>query len=188
MVNNNFQSLSFNSPSELETFLKDKGVALDKWQKTSNDLCNEIKNQDCSLGFEDGNLIRRVDVVRVKCFYHDEKNDTYQLVEDKQVFKNGLERVRKDFDFIAEKKQPMETPEAAARRGIAEELGIRDENIELVPENNFTKKLSSPSYAGINSVYNTYVYKIVVPKEHFKPEGYIENQEDKSSYFSWHKI
>lgn len=159
-----------------------------EWIKSVSDLYGEIKRGECVLGIEDEKLHRRVDVVAIKCFYTDEEGQRFQIFEEKQVFKNGLVRQRGN-KYIAEKLQPNETLEECAKRGLAEELQIAGPDVHVVPliEENHFEKRESPTYKGIQCSYNTHFFSCEIPKLLYK-SSYVEEQADKSTFFSWIKI
>jgi hypothetical protein len=183
-----FEPLSIKSEEELCIWLnKFPDIKPNEWIKTVSDLYKEIETGECILGIEDKKLHRRIDVVSIKCFHTNEEGQRFQIFEEKQVFKNGRERQR-GFNYIAEKLQSNETPEECAKRGLAEELQIAGPDVHLVPlteENKFEKR--ETSYTGIQGSYNKYFFSCEIPKLFFK-DSYIEEQEDKSTYFSWIKI
>jgi len=41
------------------------------------------------------------------------------------------------------------------------------------------------TYPGLESTYFHYKYAVTIPSSVFKPEGYIEDQEDKTNYYVW---
>ncbi len=159
-----------------------------EWIKSVSALYGEIKNGECILGIEDEKLHRRVDVVSIKCFHTDDQGERFQLIEESQIFKNGIVRPR-GHKYVAEKLQPNELPEECAKRGLAEELQIAGPEVHVVPlteENTFEKK-ESPSYKGIQCSYNKYFFSCEIPKSLYK-SSYTEVQEDKSTLFTWIKI
>lgn len=184
-----FVPVEINSKEDLGHLLgKFPDIKPNEWIKSVSALYGEIKNGECVLGIEDEKLHRRVDVVAIKCFHTNEEGQRFQIFEEKQLFKNGMERQRGN-KYVAEKLQPNETPEACAIRGLAEELQIAGPNVCVVPlvEENKTEKRESPTYKGIHCSYNTHVFSCEVPKLLYK-DSYIEEQEDKSTFFSWVKI
>lgn len=80
---------------------------------------------------------------------------------------------------------PNEDPEDGMIREIKEELSIGGD-IFLVEKEVSEVLQSSPSYPGLISQYTYYKYTALLNNEQFKPEGYIEEQEDKITYFTWH--
>ena len=43
----------------------------------------------------------------------------------------------------------------------------------------------SMSYPGLKALYSTTLYTYNMPDEQVKPEGYVEVQDDKKTYFIW---
>lgn len=187
MINGN---LNIGSVAELNKVLSNfPEIDANKWVKSPELLYKEIKENDCRLSIEKGELLRRVDVIRVKCFYTNPEGERFQLVEEKQVFKNGKVRNR-GFNFVGEKLKEGEDPKLGALRGLAEELKIAGPNVQVksLEEENTSVTLESPTYLGIKSNYRTYNFAYEVPEEEFKP-SYVEIDEgSKDTYFSWVKI
>ncbi|MBX9703312.1 MAG: NUDIX domain-containing protein [Silvanigrellaceae bacterium] len=184
-----FVPLSINNEEDLNLVLsKFPDIKSNEWIKSVSTLYGEIKNGECILGIEDEKLHRRVDVVSIKCFYTNEEGQRFQIFEEKQVFKNGMER-RRGHMYVAEKLQPNETLEECAKRGLAEELQIAGPDVHVMPlaEENTFEKRESPTYKGIQCSYNTHFFSYEVPKLFYK-ESYVEEQDDKSTFFSWIKI
>lgn len=184
-----FTHLTINNEEELILLLnKFPNIKANEWIKTPSALYSEIKNNECVLGLEDGKLHRRVDVAAVKCFHTNQNGERFQIIEEKQVFKNGMMRERGN-KYIAEKVQAGESPEQAAIRGLAEELQISGPNVHVIalPEENKFEKRESPTYKGIQCSYNTYAFSCEISDVYYK-NCYIEEQKDKSTFFSWVKI
>lgn len=164
-------------------------IPLDKWgegvAKTLDHLIAEIDSGESVLiENEEGELIRLTNVVGVEITYIDESGRAYKLIEDRQIFKDGRERKRNLDVSVAEKIQADEEPERAARRAIQEELGILGE-IKLSFNKKENMERYSNSYPGIKTFYRKHYYRAGVSNEQYSPDGYIEEQADKTSYFVW---
>ena len=184
-----FKQLSFNSESELvELLLKYPSINTELWVKSVSSLYKEIVDNDCVIGIENEKLHRRVDVVKVKCFYTNDQGEKFQLIELKQVFKNGHIRER-GHKYVAEKLQFGEIPEQGALRGLKEELQLKSEDIKIIslPDENTFEKSISQSYKGLECSYNMYVFRTEIPEVDYK-EMYIEDQPDKQTFFTWIKV
>ncbi|KKR78107.1 MAG: hypothetical protein UU23_C0003G0005 [Candidatus Curtissbacteria bacterium GW2011_GWA1_40_9] len=175
---------------ELEVQLRKHGIDFDKWghgaQKTYAHLLEEIKSGETLLESKDDALLRKFKVVGVDVTYTDNNGKSYRLREDRQVFNDGRERRRNLGTSIAEKLKPDESADTAAHRALDEELGITVENINKRGE--YHVRQPSESYSGLVSDYNAFIYEVKIDNDQFKPEGYIEVQQDKTSYFVWDKI
>lgn len=174
--------------SQLEAFGIDTTIWGTGGYKTIDHLVKEIEDQEVILGLnEDGELIRISEVVAamVLCV-HDDK--MYRLKEERQVFKDGRERIRPSAGHsVFEKMKLGENPDEAILRGITEELNIAGEIIL-----NYIKKIEnmadSKSYPGIQTKSTTHFFEAMLEASQFNPEGYIEEQLDKSTYFVWELI
>ena len=136
---------------------------------------------------ETGELLRKVIVGGADIYYTSPEGKKYRLKEEKQIFKDGRERRRDLGQAVSEKMKPGEEPKEAMARGIQEELGISGE-IPLTEAGVDDQTITSPSYPGLKSQYINYRFKAVLNDMQFKPEGYIEEQSDKSTYFIWEEV
>lgn len=185
----NIQQVSLSSQQDLDQLLaKFPDIDTGTWIKSVSSLYNEVKTGECILEIEDGKLHRRVDIVSVKCFHTNDNGERFQLFEERQIFKNGNTRER-GYKFIAEKLQLGESPEQAAIRGIAEELQISGPEVHVIslPEENTFERKESSAYKGLQSSYNIYFFSCEISANHYK-NTYVEEQQDKSTFFSWFKI
>ena len=83
--------------------------------------------------------------------------------------------------------KPNENPREAMLRGVKEELGI-DGEINLTETEVGEKLIISPSYPGLQSQYVTYKFEAILNVKQFNPDGYIEEQSDKTTYFTWEEV
>lgn len=176
----------------LKNLLENKGIDTSQWgkgeAKTIEHLQREIEEQESILLIDDsGELIRRVMIVGADIYHTFQDGKTYRLKEDRQVFNDGRERRRDYGHAVSEKMKIDEIPEAAMIRGIREELGIGG-NIELTKTLADEKNIFSPSYPGLNSLYIRYEFEVLLSDEQFNIEGYVEEQDDKKTYFIWEEI
>ncbi len=178
---------------KLESFLATHQVPLTEWgkgkAKTLDHLLDELTKGECY--FEKGNdqfsLIRRVEGVQITVF-HDTLDGRLRLNEDRQVFNDGRTRRRPSDFSVGEKMSPGETPHQSATRALAEELGIV-ETVPLVFKETIEQPVSpSTSYPGLGVRHRDHTFEVILPTSAYRPEGYIEIQPDKKSYFQWHKI
>ena len=172
---------------ELQSALAERGISTHNWVKSLGDLWREIEDGDCNVEIKDGELLRTVEEVRVRCYFIDARGSKFKLHEDQQIFSSGKARCR-NFDYIVEKKQFGEAIETAALRGLQEELQIDTDRIELIPQSelNDIKTQESPSYPGIKSTYVRYNFFVQIPEDQFRG-GYQEEKNGKTTYFSWKK-
>lgn len=179
-----------NSYDELLNLLKEYNIPLEKWGtggfKTVEHLWGEIEDEECTLTEKDGQLNRDVDFVGTRIIYKkDGKN--YRLWEDRAEFKDGRIRIRPIPHSMAEKFKHGEDPVPALIRGMEEELGIKLNKNQFAFYNK-DRFENNGDYPGIRSYHNGYYYFIVLNDEQFNPDGYIENQKDKTIYFVWREL
>lgn len=172
----------------LENILNKLNISTDKWDKSIDSLYEEIKEKECCLKIIDLRLYRHVNVLRIKCYYENDDNEKFILIEQKQVFNNGKVRIR-NFDYVAEKIKEGKDLNKEVCRALDEELSIKLDIQQINKDESFhsTEECESPSYNGIMGVYNYYNYNINIKKSQYR-SSYKEVQSDKSTYFIWKKI
>jgi len=178
--------------SELTNKLKEYKIPVDYWgtgnAKTIEHLLDELKNDECSILDEGGYLVRYIEFVGIKVLYKDKEGNVFRLREDRQVFKDGRERRRPDMTAsVAEKMKFGEDPLRSAIRGIEEELDIKVTTDQLRKLRDLSYDGGSQSYPGLKTKYKGHQFTCFLNDKQYKPNGYIEVQKDKSTYFVWHK-
>ncbi|MDE2001428.1 MAG: NUDIX domain-containing protein [Patescibacteria group bacterium] len=157
--------------------------------KTLKHLLHELESGEAVLKVQRGILTRIAEGATLKVFYRS-GSDLYCLREDRQVFVDGRVKQRTLMGdmSIGEKMRPGETAEAAAIRALEEELGIT-ERLPLIARPDLVKGPSpSISFPGIMTIYLMHAFEVYLPDRWYKPEGYVEHQEDKTNYFLWEKV
>ena len=172
--------------------LKEYHIPHDSWgtgyAKTVEHLLDELKNKECSIVDIQGYLVRYIEFVGVRIFYTDRDGVKYYLKEDRQVFKDGRERRRTMASSVSEKMKFGEDPMLSAIRGVEEELGIKLKDGQLIKHRDLDYDGGSQSYPGLKSKYKGHVFNCNLKREQYRPEGYVEVQKDKSTYFVWEKV
>jgi hypothetical protein len=176
----------------LKSQLESAGINTAEWgtgqAKTLAHLVKEIDGGETILVTNEvGELLRKVTVGGADIYYVSSEGKKYRLKEEKQIFKDGRERRRDLGQAVSEKMKPSEDPKEAMIRGIQEELGISGEII-LEDMGTEEKTTTSPSYPGLKSQYINYKFRTTLNSDQFNPDGYIEEQTDKSTYFIWEEI
>lgn len=172
----------------LQTFLEAHNISLQKWgmgeAKTLDHLLAEINTGEVIITVKDCRVIRTISTAAVNVYYAEETRRLL-LVEDRQVFSDGRIRRRNLSTSLGEKVKSGETPEVTAQRAVEEELGVR-ENLTFIPKPVIEKpSLPSESFPGLSVVNVLYRFDVFLPAQFYKPEGYIEHQADKTTYFIW---
>jgi len=184
----NHKSDQFSSEDDLVNFLIANDIPVDQWgkgsAKTVRHLYNEILEKESVLSYIDGKLIRSIEFVSAQIFY-DSPGGVLKLVEEKQIFKDGRVRSRYLESSVSEKMKDDEGPRNSIIRGIEEELKISIAMDQIEANGNIDETEESNSYPGLLTRYNGYKYKIELRSHQYRPEGYIEHQRDKSTYFKW---
>jgi hypothetical protein len=175
----------------LSAELQAHGFDVERWgegpTKTVDALWQEISEGETELVEVEGELVRRTCVAGVNVFAELPDGSRYRLREDRQVFRNGAERQRSLPTSLGEKVKPGETTEVAVRRAIHEELGIAEVAglTELGTERVVRR---SQTYGGMQTELEMRLAEILLAPADFRPEGYIEHQDDKSVYFVWEAV
>jgi len=184
----NHKSDQFSSENDLVNFLIANDIPVEQWgkgaAKTVKHLYNEILEKESVLSYIDGKLIRSIEFVSAQIFY-DSPGGVLKLVEEKQIFKDGRVRSRYLESSVSEKMKADEGPRNSIIRGIEEELKISISMDQIEANGNIDETEESNSYPGLLTRYNGYKYKIELRSHQYRPEGYIEHQRDKSTYFKW---
>jgi hypothetical protein len=176
---------------ELRTLLEKYEIPFETWgtgqAKTFNHLLAEINDGEAVLTEHENRLLRSANGSIVMVYYRNGQS-LWQLKEDRQVFSDGRERRRTLATSIGEKMQPGESSIDAAHRALREEIGI-DEKLPLIQKPMIIKgPIPSESYPGLFTRYVMHAFDVFLPDHHFKPEGYIEKQQDKTNYYIWVEV
>jgi len=176
----------------LQKQFEEAGINTTEWgtgkTKTLAHLQKEIESGETVLITDsEGRLLRKVMVGNADVYYRSPDGKEYRLREAKQVFTDGRERCRDLNSAVSEKMKPGENPKDAMIRGIEEELGIKGD-IFLTDEGIDDETIMSPSYPGLHSRYICHRFSVVFDDDQFNPEGYVERQPDKSTYFIWKEV
>ena len=194
------ETIKIQTKEDLIELLTRHHVPFETWgtggSKTLDHLFSELISGESS--FDETNrlseskqihgLVRNVISVGIDVFFKDE-NGLHKLIEEKQIFNDGRIRERKLETSVSEKIKPKERPINAAARAFREELKILISPQKFIEKNVVARAPAlSESFPGLISRRTVYHYKIFLPKKDCKPEGYVEKQKDKSTYFVWKKI
>jgi hypothetical protein len=179
-----FENLHYNNSIDLKSYLMNYGIPVDEWgkgyAKTIGHLEKEIESEECSLVEDNGTLIREIEFVMCEIFYNDLK-----LKEEKQIFKDGRERTRVKESSMSEKMKIGEDPLNSLIRGIEEELGVNVREDQLISQGVIRRESVSESFPGLTTRYLGHKFSCVFDDSQYNPEGYVEHQKDKSTYFIW---
>jgi hypothetical protein len=107
---------------------------------------------------------------------------TFTLIEDKQIFFTGAIRKR-GLRNLSEKIRQNETPELAAYRALAEEIGLNTEK-QLVFTGETEIENESLSYPGLYSRYRIFNYQINLDKQDLEFMRFSEYQQQKITFFT----
>lgn len=181
--------------NELEQSLLSRGVPIDSWgkdlSKTFAHLERELEDGESRLELSEKGLLRVEEGVGIDIFYI-KKGRLYRLIETMQIFADGRTRTRENSTSIGEKMKPGELPFQTARRALKEELGIDgvENYIETAIFFNEEDRQSivSNSYPGLLTKRKIHTLNIYLTENDFKPEGYRELQEDKTTIFEWREV
>lgn len=151
--------------------------------KSLEQLATELKRGECRLvEHPHGQLVRQVEVVQVLLWIRRDGERLY-LREDRQELANGEIRRRNLDASLAEKMVTGEDPLDAAKRALAEELGVACDFGLGAPKLSSTAA-TSPSYPGLQSLYRLHRFEAELPAWHVRSH-YVEVQSDKTNYWTW---
>lgn len=175
----------FLTKSKLEKFLLQNKIPITEWgkgsAKTIDHLFKEIIKGESKIEIIDNELVRHVKALSITVLY---KN--LILKEDYQKFKDGRVRRRKMDASVAEKLDKNDKDLiGAVIRGIKEELDISIDNSQISENGKNRQIMDSMSYPGLHSIVDLFKYTVTLNDNQYKSDGYVENQEDKSTYFKW---
>jgi len=180
-----------NVTSDLTQLLKSYQIPISEWgkgyAKTIGHLQKEIDSKECNLIVEGGTLIREIEFVMCEII-HVENNKIYKLIEEKQIFTDGRTRTRNKESSMSEKMKIGEDPLQSLIRGVEEELGLLLDQTQIQKQKNIYENEMSNSFPGLMTRYNGHNFSCQLTKEQFNPNGYIETQSDKITYFKWKLI
>ncbi len=178
-----FEEMLVGSGIDVSLFGRGEAKTLDKFFQEVSD-----PTEGAMLLQDENGLLRVVNLVNIHVMYNN-RGQLLKLREVLQVFNDGRHRSRPDRQAaISEKCHSDETIMSSVQRAIEEELGVKITQHESVLElgrNIVTKK--SQSYPGILSEYRIEYFLYIMREENFSPEGYVEVQKDKKTYFSWER-
>jgi hypothetical protein len=174
----------FKTKEELGKYLSSHNIPVDTWgkgsAKTLDHLLKEINGGETVLIERDGKVLRKVSVASITVTYQDKV-----LYEDRQEFNDRRVRSRPQLKgSVSEKFLPSEKPEAVAKRALQEELGITGD-VKLVKGKEEEDVEESHSYPGLVMIMHTYRFSAELNDKQYSPNGYVEVQKDKKTYFAW---
>lgn len=146
--------------------------------KSWDELEAEIREGESHIEWQDGRPIRVVKVACVEVLSH--KGE--RLIEVTQELADGRIRQR-GLIGLSEKFKPQEDPDEAARRALAEELGIHEE-LDFEVMGQAIEEKESVSYPGLLSRYYKFFFRVLFPRLLYKSE-YVEVQATKRTIFRW---
>lgn len=178
--------------NKLINLLKKYDVPVEYWgtgkSKTIEHLLKEIEEKECSVVEQDNNLTRYIEFVGIKIYYTDENDQRWFLKEEKQEFNDGRIRRRNIPSSVSEKMKFGEDSSLSAIRGIEEELGVKINQSQLSKHSDLRYDGGSVSYPGLDTKYKGHRFICNFNDNQFNPNGYIEVQRDKRTFFLWKKI
>jgi hypothetical protein len=156
--------------------------------KTVEALFEEIQSGESELIIENGHLARKIGLILIGIVYRYGSRNL-RLREDRIVFNDGRIRQRHDIlglMAISEKLKKGEDPEQGLKRAIKEELGIKY-GYYIIARGQSEEEKISQSYPGLSTISPTYWFEVELDMAMFNPEGYVEKQKDKTTYWVWQR-
>jgi hypothetical protein len=170
--------------NELKSKLRKYNIQFENWNKSKTilDLLNEINKSDSFLKEENGELLRVVKFVNIKVTF-----ENLILKEEIQIFKNGGNRKRNLYG-VSEKIRPNENIYMGCFRAMEEELGLEIYIDQLEYVSSFKEIKDSNSYPGLKTEYNGHIFKCELDIYQHNPDGFVEEEENKTTYFVWEEL
>lgn len=180
------------SKKELKGFLERFDIEHAKWgvgpTKSLDELLTEWENGETVFLVERGALVRCVRRVQIRIRYRMPNGQWLVLVETHQEFANGSTRKRNRKWSVVEKRLRHEKAEAAAIRGVRDELGIEVARKRFRPIGKETERVKmTSSYPGLPTRYHSARYDLVLLESEFEEEYEEVQPGRKTTYFSWRK-
>ncbi|MBP9749579.1 MAG: hypothetical protein KBD21_02520 [Candidatus Pacebacteria bacterium] len=174
-----------------ESLLRTNSIPLNLWgqgsAKTLDHLKKEVAEGETVLVEEEGKLLRLTTVlyIIVEC---EVGAEWFRLREDRQEFVDGRVRRRAYmWGSLAEKMKAGECPtEGAVLRALSEEIGVSSVKSAHLLQIEVSEE-ESPSYPGLQARFTNHKWVVEMCPADFHPDGYVEVQPDKSTYFVWEK-
>ncbi|MDO8583980.1 MAG: NUDIX domain-containing protein [bacterium] len=166
----------------IPTHLWGKGEA-----QTVDKFVEEVLSGEAELAMTPDHRLERIARGSKVDVYYLSDAGLLRLVEDRQEFRDGRRRHRRGkIDFsVGEKCKRNESAENAAYRALEEELGVTEPlPLEALGEEP-RKTTPSLAYPGTITTYISTRFRVMLPAQWYKQEGYVERQNDKSTYFVW---
>jgi len=104
------------------------------------------------------------------------------LYEVRQVFKDGRETAR--YQPVGGKLRYDQDPEQEMLREIEEEIGISPVGVRLTSTDT-SHSTEVYKFPGTEAVWHNWYYEYQLEECEYSPEGYIEVDRDKTTYFKW---
>lgn len=169
------------------------GVPIERWgkgeAKTVEELYLELTARECQIAEERGSMLTRtVGAAGVNVFYRHAGRGLLRLRESEQRFKDGRVRRRQLHASLNEKLGGSEDPLAAAERALAEEIGVHSPAALFTRGTKVLPAESSRSYPGLVTTCTMHFFDATIRGDDFRPEGYVERQATKSTFFVWEPV
>ncbi len=134
-----------------------------------------------------GQLVRQMNWVQADVLYRSPQGELFQLVVQRQVFKDGYERLPDSQLAISKRLEPFEIGSECVMRQVRFGLNIlgpvRVRSLGLQDE-----VRPSDEYSGLPGLYTTYNYVVTLDDRQFKMEGYVESQDDVETFYVWQSV
>ncbi|HEY0908414.1 MAG TPA: hypothetical protein VGE35_03650 [Candidatus Paceibacterota bacterium] len=174
------------------------GIPLEMWgkdqAKSVDQFVDEVLSGEASLEVRSGRLVRKITcagiMIRYTCW-----SPNLKLVEAHQIYKKrGCKRTRNNFAGLSaiSRFNPREIDaRTAAQQILGERLGINARSYALDEDDPpviCKPMVPSLSYPGLYDENSIHVFLWNMPKEHFRVEGYVEEQQTYRTHFAWENL
>jgi hypothetical protein len=136
---------------------------------------------------EHGQLVRQITWVCADILYHSNGGELLRLVEQKQIFRDGYERIRDARVAISRRLDPFENGSESVMRQIREGLNIPGAlRVRVLGVKEEVQ--SSQEYPGLPELCTTHNYSVVLNDKQFQRDGYVESQGDIDTFYVWEAV
>jgi hypothetical protein len=183
---------SHEAAKQLQTILTSVGVLRSELDSEAGEVLRrialEIERGGAALRRnEEGMLVRESHLVRADVLYLSADNGLLRLVEKKQVFKDGFEHSRQLETSISTVGRPYDDYGEFVMRVVRFGLGIEGA-LRIRALGSTAESLDSSDYPGLPSMQITHRYAVILSDRQFKPDGYVEDQDDMETHYVWEHV
>jgi hypothetical protein len=180
------------SVGQLRSVLESAGISTARWTDDAAaplvDLATAIEVGEMALRRnEHGRLVRKSYVVQANLSYCSPAGELFQLVEKKQVFRDGFEYSRALESTIVRAVTPYDDMSEALIRVVRFGLDIKGA-LRVRKLGSEVETVESDEYPELPLMRIVNRYAVMLGDAQFRAEGYIEDHGDMQVHYGWERI